>query len=183
MATLYRCTTPTDWLCPCGRVARALRREGVAVDTVRVPQRRSQRPEVEALSGQRRVPLLVIDGDVIFDASWIRAWKQEYAFLTGAVRVASNRDGAQASQMMPLAVGQILSPIQAAKEGFGLPVPLLQSNTKLITQMPHVQTASDTILSRLEQVSAELNAIREAVAPGLPNPAEGTDTDGTAQEH
>ena len=24
MATLYRCSTPTDWLCPCGRVARAL---------------------------------------------------------------------------------------------------------------------------------------------------------------
>jgi glutathione S-transferase len=68
MATLYRCTTPTDWLCPCGRVARALRREGIAVDTVKVPQRRSQRPEVEALSGQRRVPLLVIDGDVICDS-------------------------------------------------------------------------------------------------------------------
>jgi glutathione S-transferase len=68
MATLYRCTTPTDWLCPCGRVARALRRDGIAVDTVRVPQRRSQRPEVEALSGQRRVPLLVIDGDVICDS-------------------------------------------------------------------------------------------------------------------
>jgi hypothetical protein len=60
---------------------------------------------------------------------------------------------------------------------------LLQANTKLITQMPHMQTASDTILSRLEQVSAELNAIREAVAPGVPNPAKGTDTDGTAQEH
>jgi glutathione S-transferase len=68
MATLYRCTTPTDWLCPCGRVARALRREGIAVDTVKVPQRRSQRPEVVALSGQRRVPLLVIDGDVICDS-------------------------------------------------------------------------------------------------------------------
>jgi glutathione S-transferase len=68
MATLYRCSTPTDWLCPCGRVARALRRDGISVDTVRVPQRRSRRPEVEALSGQRRVPLLVLDGDVICDS-------------------------------------------------------------------------------------------------------------------
>ena len=68
MATLYRCRTPTDWLCPCGRVARALRREEIQVDTVRVPQRRSRRPEVEALSGQRRVPVLVIDGDVICDS-------------------------------------------------------------------------------------------------------------------
>ena len=34
MATLYRCNTPTDWLCPCGRVARALRREEIAFDAV-----------------------------------------------------------------------------------------------------------------------------------------------------
>jgi glutathione S-transferase len=68
MAILYRCRTPTDWLCPCGRVARSLRRDGLAVETVRVPQRRSQRPEVEALSGQRRVPVLVIDGEVICDS-------------------------------------------------------------------------------------------------------------------
>jgi glutathione S-transferase len=68
MATLYRCTTPTDWLCPCGRVARSLRREGIRFEEVVVPQRRSRRPEVEALSGQRRVPLLVIDGQVICDS-------------------------------------------------------------------------------------------------------------------
>jgi glutathione S-transferase len=68
MATLYRCSTPTDWLCPCGRVARALRRDGIEVDIVRVPQRRTRRPEVEALSGQRRVPVLVLDGEVICDS-------------------------------------------------------------------------------------------------------------------
>jgi glutathione S-transferase len=68
MATLYRCTTPTDWLCPCGKVARALRRDAVAFTQVRVPQRRSRRPEVQELSGQPRVPLLVIDGEVISDS-------------------------------------------------------------------------------------------------------------------
>jgi glutathione S-transferase len=68
MATLYRCSTPTDWLCPCGRVARALRRDGIEVDVVRVPQRRTRRPEVEALSGQRRVPVLVLEGEVICDS-------------------------------------------------------------------------------------------------------------------
>ena len=71
MPTLYRCSTPTDWLCPCGRVARALRRDGISVDTVRVPQRRSRpgaRDEIEALSGQRRVPVLVLEGDVICDS-------------------------------------------------------------------------------------------------------------------
>jgi glutathione S-transferase len=68
MATLYRCPTPTNWLCPCGRVARELEAHGVEYDTVRVPMRRRDRPEVEALSGQRHVPLLVIDGDAICDS-------------------------------------------------------------------------------------------------------------------
>ncbi|HZU59784.1 MAG TPA: glutathione S-transferase N-terminal domain-containing protein [Solirubrobacteraceae bacterium] len=68
MATLYRCSTPTNWLCPCGKVARALDRDGVSYQQVVVPQRRSRRPEVEALSGQRRVPVLVIDGQVIPDS-------------------------------------------------------------------------------------------------------------------
>jgi glutathione S-transferase len=68
MATLYRCNTPTDWLCPCGRVARALRRDGIAFEAVVVGQRRSRREEVQALSGQRRVPVLVLDGEVISDS-------------------------------------------------------------------------------------------------------------------
>jgi glutathione S-transferase len=68
VATLYRCNTPTDWLCPCGRVARALRREGIEFETVVVGQRRSRRPEVEALSGQQRVPLLILEGEVICDS-------------------------------------------------------------------------------------------------------------------
>jgi glutathione S-transferase len=68
VATLYRCSTPTDWLCPCGRVARELRHDGIPVEAVVVGQRRSRRPEVEALSGQRRVPVLVLDGEVIADS-------------------------------------------------------------------------------------------------------------------
>ena len=68
MATLYRCSTPTNWLCPCGRVARTLKRDGIDFEPVVVPQRRSRRPEVEALSGQRRVPVLVLEGDVICDS-------------------------------------------------------------------------------------------------------------------
>jgi glutathione S-transferase len=71
VATLYRCTTPTNWLCPCGKVARSLRRHAVDYDQVRVPQRSGRRPEVVALSGQRRVPLLVIDGEAICDSKRI----------------------------------------------------------------------------------------------------------------
>lgn len=68
MATLYRCRTPTDWLCPCGRVHRELRRHGVDVETVRVPWRRRDRAEVDALTGQRTVPVLVLDGEAICDS-------------------------------------------------------------------------------------------------------------------
>lgn len=66
--TLHRCRTPTDWLCPCGRVARALRRAGVEYEEVRAPQRRFAREEVRALSGQSRVPLLLVDGEAICDS-------------------------------------------------------------------------------------------------------------------
>jgi glutaredoxin len=68
VAVLYRCPTPTNWLCPCGRVARALAREGIGFEQVVVPQRRSRRSEVEALTGQRRVPVVVIDGEAICDS-------------------------------------------------------------------------------------------------------------------
>jgi glutathione S-transferase len=71
MATLYRCNTPTNWLCPCGRIARQLERDEIAYEAVVVPQRRRRRPEVEALSGQRRVPVLVLEGDVICDSKRI----------------------------------------------------------------------------------------------------------------
>lgn len=68
MATLYRCRTPTNWLCPCGRVARSLRRHDVEFDEVRVPWRRRDREEVQALSGQRHVPVVVLDGEAICDS-------------------------------------------------------------------------------------------------------------------
>jgi glutathione S-transferase len=68
MATLYRCAVPTDWLCPCGKVARALRQADIAFEEVRVPQRRARRDEVQALSGQHRVPVLVIDRQAICDS-------------------------------------------------------------------------------------------------------------------
>jgi glutathione S-transferase len=64
-AVLYRCRTPTDRLCPCGRVARELRRRGIDVQERRVARDRS---EIEALTGQDRVPVLVLGRDVICDS-------------------------------------------------------------------------------------------------------------------
>jgi len=59
MATLYRCITPTDWLCPCSRVARALRKQGIEYEEVRVPYAKRDRLEVKALTGQAHVPVVV----------------------------------------------------------------------------------------------------------------------------
>lgn len=69
--TLYRCRTPTNWLCPCGRVARRLKRDGLATDQVRVPFRRADRSEIQDLTGQTTVPVLVIEGEAICDSKRI----------------------------------------------------------------------------------------------------------------
>jgi hypothetical protein len=73
-----------------------------------------------AMSGLRADPITgeMIDGDVIFDASWIRALKTEYAYLIGKPVAAGTED------WVPLAQGEIISPIMAAKYGYGLPFPL-----------------------------------------------------------
>jgi len=60
----------------------------------------------------------MIDGDVIFDAGFIRAWKQEYALMTGSGPIAQGGESGGA-------MGEIISPIMAAKKGFGLPNPLV----------------------------------------------------------
>ena len=68
---LYRCQTPTNVLCPCGAVERKLRKLGVEHRIERVPQRRSRRPEIEELTGQRRLPVLVDGDEVIHDSKRI----------------------------------------------------------------------------------------------------------------
>jgi hypothetical protein len=65
---LYRCRTPTNVLCPCGAVARRLSALGLAPRVERVPYRRSPRPEIEELTGQHRVPVLVDGDEVIHDS-------------------------------------------------------------------------------------------------------------------
>jgi hypothetical protein len=82
-------------------------------------------PSTFAMSGLRANPLTgeMIDGDVIFDASWIKAWKQEYAFLTGNLPAAAGAGGLVREVEAPFAVGRVLSPIMAIKQGYGLPYP------------------------------------------------------------
>jgi hypothetical protein len=77
-----------------------------------------------AMSGLRSDPMSgeMIDGDVIFDASWIKTWKEEYAFLVG-VPTPVGAGASPSGEVVPLAMGEVISPIMAIKQGFGLPVP------------------------------------------------------------
>lgn len=65
---LHRCRTPTNWLCPCGRVERELRRHGIAHETRRVELRARDRDGIDELTGQRKVPVLEIGREVIVDS-------------------------------------------------------------------------------------------------------------------
>jgi hypothetical protein len=68
-----------------------------------------------AMSCLRSNPITgeMIDGDVIFDAGWIQAWKTEYAQLTG------NPVAGASTSPSPVAFGEVISPTLAAKRGFG----------------------------------------------------------------
>jgi glutathione S-transferase len=65
---LYRCGTPTNFLCPCGAVARRLNKLGLDYRTERVARRRSDRPEIVELTQLPYVPVLV-DGDEVVNDS------------------------------------------------------------------------------------------------------------------
>jgi glutathione S-transferase len=71
---LYRCPTPTNYLCPCGSVARRLDRLGIEFRSERVPYRRKDRPEVIELTGQSRVPLLIDGDEVVNDSKRIKQY-------------------------------------------------------------------------------------------------------------
>jgi glutathione S-transferase len=77
---LYRCRTPSNFLCPCGAVARRLKRHGLAHRTERVPYKRSARPEIVELTRQNRVPVLIDGDEVIHDSKRINQyldWKYD----------------------------------------------------------------------------------------------------------
>jgi hypothetical protein len=90
-----------------------------------------------ALSCLRASPMTgeIVDGDVVFDASFIRYWKDSYAMLIGSTPTAAGERRAE-----PLAFGEVISPILAAKMGFGQPdgdrAPAPRSGEKSPDQTP-----------------------------------------------
>jgi glutathione S-transferase len=96
LVILYTCTDgksfgglPGPLAHPCGRAAKALDETGHAYEWRKVkggtlklwtwPSRAHDRAEIEQLSGQRGVPILVLDdGEVIAGSGEIARWAQEH---------------------------------------------------------------------------------------------------------
>ncbi len=102
----------------------------------------------------------IFDGDVIFDASWIKNWKDSYALLTGVPTGTAMADHAGEPPMLEaIARGEIISPILAAKQGFGLPgMSVLEhqasGGTRRLTVIPEEWTP---IQARLASRSGQSN--------------------------
>jgi len=100
--TLYTCTDgksfgglPSPLAHPCGRAAKALDDAGHSYEWKKVkggtlklwtwPSRASDRAEVEKLSGQRGVPILVLDdGEVVVGSGAIVSWAQSNPALVAS---------------------------------------------------------------------------------------------------
>jgi low affinity Fe/Cu permease len=134
-----------------------------------------------------------LGGSYIASGDWLPAWFTSQGFnfplnlvttvaelfIGFLVGAASNRS----ERNLEATLGRIEQLERSMDDQAKTSLSLLQSNTELITQMPQLQTAANTMLGGLEQVNAELKAIREAVTPAVPDPAKGTETDSAAQEH
>jgi hypothetical protein len=86
-----------------------------------------------AMSCLRANPMTgeMIDGDVVFDANFIRYWKDSYALLVGSTTSATGEH-----QATPLAFGEVISPILASKMGFGQPAGLSLLGTAALDRTP-----------------------------------------------
>ncbi|MGI8633201.1 MAG: glutathione S-transferase N-terminal domain-containing protein [Solirubrobacterales bacterium] len=73
---LYRCHTRTNRLCPCGTVERRLQKLDLDHKTERVSLRRAERPEIEHLTRQLHVPVLVDGDEIIHDSKRILEYLQ-----------------------------------------------------------------------------------------------------------
>src|SRR6185437_5181615 len=95
-----------------------------------------------------------IDGDVIFDAGMVRVWKQRYAFMTGTGAAPGWNDLDLDRSPTPLALGRVISPMMAAKKGYGLPFPLP------LQQMASARARTESGVGQPEVVPADWNSLQ-----------------------
>lgn len=90
---LYRCPTPTNVLCPCGAVERRLKKLGIDHRIERVPYKRKQRPEIQELTAQQRVPMLIDGAEIIHDSKRILEYL-DWRYGSGGAENSEPADGA-----------------------------------------------------------------------------------------
>ena len=71
---LFRCPSPDFLGCSCAKAAKSLKKAGVEFESRKVPYSKKKRPEVEELTGQKRVPVLIDGDEVIHDSKRIREY-------------------------------------------------------------------------------------------------------------
>lgn len=76
---------------PCWRVQKALDEQGIEYEVVKVPMRRGPRTEVEALSGQKMVPVIEFE-----DGTGYRAESKDMAERIRAGRLFENQQSSAA---------------------------------------------------------------------------------------
>ncbi len=86
------------WKCPwCAAARQGIENVGVEVALIEVPYPREERDEVEAISGQRKVPVLVDGGSVVVGSRQIvRYLYEQYGgerFARSAGELANDLDG------------------------------------------------------------------------------------------
>jgi|SRR5690349_21206539 glutathione S-transferase len=91
---LYRCGTPTNFLCPCGAVARRMKKHGLSYRTERVRRRRSNRPEIVELTKMPYVPVLVDGDEIVSDSRRILEYL-DWRYEESAPASASASSGSQ----------------------------------------------------------------------------------------
>lgn len=96
---LYRCPTPTNFLCPCGAAARKLKALDLDHRTERVPYRRSGRPEIVELTKQNRVPVLVDGEEIVHDSKRIAQYLEHAYGREGEAPGEAKEPGGEASKM------------------------------------------------------------------------------------
>jgi len=92
-------------------------------------------------------------------------------FIGFLVAAASNRSERNLNRTLA-AIAQQEAQIRDVEDGLRLD---LTANTDLTRKVHDLQTQQMTLLAGIEHANAELNLIRQAIAPGAPNPSAGAD--------
>ncbi|QDT00226.1 zinc-dependent metalloprotease [Adhaeretor mobilis] len=80
-------------------------------------------PHGYAMSNIRTNPITgeIVDGDILFDSSWVRYWENRRAYLAGTLPNDGDENDSDSTNAHRRLEGDVMSPIMAAHYGYGSP--------------------------------------------------------------